>query len=202
MISLCGGIGSFSKNREKNHGEFKTTLFSKRDLDSPQPRLGFRNYTSCASNPDDRLVTFSGFLEDYSGFRPASEESKAWTHRKANLTLAPYTKIMIDPLVFWADPEPDNDGVNAVDQWQLKLIFQEKMEQAFQDRYAIVHEAGPEVLRLRSALTKVMETRPHSHLATPGPILPTSWGRSCTGDGNSCQHSISRWPCHFRSRIS
>ena len=136
--------------------------------------MSFLNYTSCASPPDDRLVTFSGFLEDYSGFRPASDESKAWTHRKTNLTLTPYTKIMVDSLVFWADPEADKDEVNAVDQWQLKLIFQKKMEEALKDRYLVVKEPGPEVIRLRSALTKVTETRPHSHLATPGPILPTA----------------------------
>ena len=79
---------------------------------------------------------------------------------------------MIDPLVFWTDSESNNDGVNAVDQWQLKLIFQKKMEQALKDKFTVVQEAGPEVLRLRSALTKVMESRPHAHLATPGPILP------------------------------
>ena len=129
---------------------------------------------NCASNPEETIITFSGFLEDYSGFRPAPDGSGAWTYRKPGTTLHPYTKIMIDPLVIWSGQDSKNEGVNDVDLWQLQLTFRDKMMQALKDGYTIVDKPGPKVLRLHAAITNLQETRPHAHVHTPGPILPAA----------------------------
>ena len=128
---------------------------------------------SCATNPEEKIMTFSGFLEDYSGFRrPAPDGSGAWTYRKPGSTLHPYTKVMIDPLVVWSGEDTKHEGVNDVDLWQLQLTFHDKMVRALKDGYTIVDKPGPQVLRLHAALTDINATRPHTHLRTPGPILP------------------------------
>ena len=122
----------------------------------------------CAS--ESTALTFSGFLGNYSGIRPAPDESGVWSYRKPGSNLRPYTKIMIDPLVIWPSPNSPYGGMNTATMWQLALAFHERMVYALQDGYTIVQEPGPGVLRLRAALTEVTLVRPA--LQSPGPLLP------------------------------
>lgn len=122
----------------------------------------------CASKPQP--LPFSGFLDNYSGIRPAPDESGVWVYRKADLNLNPYTKIMIDPLTVWPIQSSRYGGINTLAMWQLALAFQDRMGKALEGGYTVVSEPGPGVLRLRAALTHVTLERPS--LKTPGPILP------------------------------
>ncbi len=124
----------------------------------------------CNSMPESTPVVFSGFLEDYSGLRPAPDEKGAWSYKKPGMNLKPYSKIMIDPLIIWPRPNSPYQGINTVWMWQLALAFQERMVNSLQDGYTIVKEPGPGVLRLRTALTDVTLVRPA--LKAPGPFLP------------------------------
>lgn len=127
---------------------------------------------SCASNPKESIISFSGFLEDYSGFRPAPDASGAWTYQKPDVDLRPYTKVMIEPVEFWNHPDSNEETINPTELWQLKLNFQDIMVRALENGYTVVDKPGPDVLRLRTAFTEIRETRPHPHLRTPGPLLP------------------------------
>lgn len=102
----------------------------------------------CASKPESQRepVTFSGFLENYSGIRPASDESGAWVYKKPGLDFKPYTKIMLDPLVLWPSSNSTYKGIHTGTMWQLALAFQDQMSTALQDGYTIVQEPGPGVL--------------------------------------------------------
>ena len=122
----------------------------------------------CAS--ERQPLTFSGFLDNYSGIRPAPDESGAWVYRKPGLDFKPYTKIMLDPLVIWPSVNSSYKGIHTGTIWQLALAFHEHMSKALQDGYTIVQEPGPGVLRLRAALTEVNLVRP-THKAS-GPLLP------------------------------
>jgi hypothetical protein len=122
----------------------------------------------CASGPEP--LTFSGFLENYSHIRPASDESGAWVYRKPGLDFNPYTKIMLDPLVIWPSEHSSYKGMHTGKMWQLALAFQEEMSKALQSGYTIVQQPGPGVLRLRAALTEVNFVRPTDKAS--GPLLP------------------------------
>ena len=122
----------------------------------------------CASKREP--LTFSGFLENYSGIRPAPDESGAWMYRKPGVDFKPYTKIMLDPLVIWPSPNSPYGGINTGTMWQLALAFHDQMSKTLQDGYTIVQEPGPGVLRLRAALTEVNLVKP-TH-KSPGPLLP------------------------------
>jgi len=122
----------------------------------------------CAS--ESTALTFSGFLENYSGIRPAPDESGAWVYRKPGVDFKPYTKIMLDPLVIWPSPNSPYGGINTGTMWQLALAFHDQMSKTLQDGYTIVQEPGPGVLRLRAALTEVHLVKP-TH-KSPGPLLP------------------------------
>jgi len=75
---------------------------------------------SCASAPKEQPLNFSGFLGNYSGFRPSPDESGSWTYEKPGLNLRPYQNVMVDPLVIWNNPDPKYGGINDVDAWQLR----------------------------------------------------------------------------------
>jgi len=125
-------------------------------------------FQACATKPEP--VKFSGFLEHYSGFRPNSDESGAWSYRKPGLNLRGYNKIMLDQLVIWPSRNSSYEGIQPLTMWRLALGFQDQMSKALEGGYTIVTEPGPGVLRLRSALTKVQLQRPT--VSTPGPIIP------------------------------
>ena len=53
---------------------------------------------SCVSAPKEQPLNFSGFLQNYSGFRPSPDESGSWTYEKPGLNLSIYKYVMVDPL--------------------------------------------------------------------------------------------------------
>lgn len=127
---------------------------------------------SCGSGPKEKELNFSGFLGDYSGFRPSSDGSGSWSYEKPGLNLSAYQTLMIDPLVVWNNPDPKDGGINAVDLWQLQLTFRERIVKALDNGYTVVDQPGPNVLRLRAALTDVAGDKAHTDVNTPGSVLP------------------------------
>lgn len=127
---------------------------------------------SCTSAPKEQPLNFSGFLGNYSGFRPSSDESGSWTYEKPGLNLRPYQNVMVDPLVIWNNPDPKYGGINDVDAWQLRLTFRDRIVKALGNDYPVVDHPGPHVLRVRAALTDVAESKAHSNANSPGPLLP------------------------------
>jgi len=115
-------------------------------------------------------LEFSGFLGNYTGLRPAPDDSGAWSYRKPDVNFKGYTKIILDPLVIWPSQHSAYGGIDALTAWKLALAFQDRMSQAMAGGYRIVNEPEPGVLRLRAALTEVMLQRPA--LASPGPVIP------------------------------
>jgi len=122
----------------------------------------------CATKTES--LDFSGFLNNYTGLRPSTDDSGAWSYRKPGVNFKGYTKIILDPLVIWPHPDSAYGGLDSLTVWKLALGFQESMSQALAGGYTIVKEPGPGVLRLRAALTDVMLE--HPKLASPGPLLP------------------------------
>jgi uncharacterized protein DUF3313 len=123
----------------------------------------------CAST-SSKPLNFSGFLENYSGLRPAADGSGAWNYRKPDVDFQPYTKIMLDPLVIWPSSQSTYGGLDASTAWRLARAFEDQMRQALAGGYPIVDTPGPGVLRLRAALTEVILQRPG--IASPGPLIP------------------------------
>lgn len=126
------------------------------------------NLNGCATTTGS--LDFSGFLGNYTGLRPAPDESGAWSYRKSGVDFKRYRHIMLDPLVIWPSRHSEYGGLDALTVWKLALGFQDRMNEALAGEYTIVQQAGPGVLRLRAALTDVKLE--HPTLASPGPLLP------------------------------
>lgn len=110
----------------------------------------------------------SGFLGDYSDLEPHPKKGEdLLVYRKAEGVLAHYDQFLIEnPLIYF---RPDAKGV-GVDPEELKMLAdflrQAVVEQLDKGGYRIVEEAGPGVLRVRSAITDVNPVNPASNIGS------------------------------------
>jgi hypothetical protein len=101
----------------------------------------------------------SGFLGDYSQLQPGKEGQTALVYINPNPQWAKFTKVIIDPVQFWANPDV---GVSTQDQQTLCEYFYNKVAEDLQnDGYTAVTPPGPDVMKLHIALTD-------ANGATPG----------------------------------
>ncbi len=128
--------------------------------------------SGCSNAPKPKPLEFSGFLQNYSGLRPAPDDSGAWTYRRPGVDFRPYTKVMVDPLVIWPSTQSNYRGLDPRTAWQLAVAFEERMRLALAGGYTLVKQPGPGVLRIRAALTDVVLQRPG--VESPGPIISTT----------------------------
>lgn len=121
---------------------------------------------------------FSGFLENYNGFEPAPEDKDALVYRKPGIdisVLGLYDRLMIDPVVVWYKPDSQYKGIHPETLTRLADDFHEAAIEALGDRYPLVLLPGPGVLRIRTAITDLVATKPALNAATfVGPGRPVS----------------------------
>lgn len=110
--------------------------------------------TSACSTGGQRL-TRSGFLSDYSQMAPVKGHKKDRIFVAGDYAPAAYTKVIIDP-VEWHAPRRD-EKVQA----KLSDDFHQRLARALATRYQVVDadQAGPGVLRVRSAITGTRPAR-------------------------------------------
>ncbi len=104
---------------------------------------------ACRSQP---WVEPSGYLGSYEDFEldPASE---ALRYVVPDLDLSPYHRVIIDPVDVVLDPEAAGRPVNPAELAALADYLRQALIVAVRDAYPVVEEPGPDVLRLRVAIT-------------------------------------------------
>jgi hypothetical protein len=125
----------------------------------------------------------SGFLSDYSKLQPAPDREGIWLFVNKTADYSGYKKIMFDPIEVYLTPNPDYKGVQPDVLKRMTDGFYASFLSALTPDYQIVHEAGPDVLRIRAAITGVQLGKP--------PLEPTDFiplkavynlGKSMAGD--------------------
>lgn len=97
----------------------------------------------------------SGFLGDaYADLRTDSATGNQ-EYRSPNADLSRYDRVMIDPVEIWMDPETRYRSVSWSDIRRCARAFEQALREALAGRYPIVDTPGPDVLRVRAALTGV-----------------------------------------------
>lgn len=110
--------------------------------------------SSCSSNTSP-----SGFLSNYSQLGRGDDKTNsvaAYFNPKA--TFENYDSIMFEPVVTIVDAEL----VDAVAAEQLAAYVDEALRTEFGKTFKMVDTAGPTTLRIRTALTDIIEGRPAS----------------------------------------
>ena len=98
----------------------------------------------------------SGFISDYSQLKPTlgarGVERQLWVVEGANL--GRYQKVMLDPVVYYPEPK-SGERVSAEALAAIRVYLDERLRDLFAARLTVVGEPGPDVARIRFAVTAV-----------------------------------------------
>ncbi len=105
-------------------------------------------------------VPHSGFLSDYSKLRPVEGADGTFRYIDSSANLHPYNKILIDPVQVFVTSSPDYKGVQPDMLKRMADAFRMEFVGAMLSGYQVVEKPGPDVLRVRLAITGVQPVRP------------------------------------------
>ena len=130
-----------------------------------------------------------GFLNGYSKYlKPGPEGGKRWF--KPGVDFGKYHKIMLDSIVFFLADDSEYKGINAYEMKDLADKCNRELFTVLNDTYPIVSDPGPDVVRIRIAITDLKQSRPAlSAITTVIPVglaisvIKRGVGGSWTGSG-------------------
>lgn len=112
-----------------------------------------------------KQVKTSGFLGDYSALQPDPTHPGTLYYEKPGLDWAHYTKLMLDPVIVHYAPGAEERQIDPEELETLVQYFREAVIEKVQDAYPVVDEPGPDVLRIRAAVTDVIPANPTANVA-------------------------------------
>ena len=126
----------------------------------------------CATTEQVPDVRMSGFLGSYSQLHRGKPGQAEFTYRNPNVDLNKYQRVMLDPVQLWAADNKNSalSKLSREDQQLLVNYLYVALRDALQKDYIIVNEPGPDVMRVRCAITEARADRPVMDLlstATP-----------------------------------
>jgi len=139
---------------------------------------------------------FSGFLggpDVYKQLMPGPEGGVKLRWTKPGTNFSKYNKFMVDSVVFYFADDSEYKGIDPELMKELSDSFNKELVAAFENKYKIVSEPGPDVVRLRLAITNVKQSRPV--LSAVSSIMPVGLVVSIvkkgatggwTGGGETC----------------
>jgi len=130
---------------------------------------------------------YSGFLGDYSQLKPGPEGGAKMVYLKDGVDFSKYNKIMMDQVVFYFSPNAKNKEIDPEQMKELAEMFHKAVFDALGTAYPLVDEPGPDVMRLRTAITDI--DLPNRTLNTVTTVVPIGLAvslvkKGATGKGN------------------
>ena len=123
----------------------------------------------------------SGFLRDYSQLHAAANETEAtlvyFTPDKAKFKS--YTKVWLEPVQVWRGEKSEAKDLNKDDANHISQFLSSRVDVEVRKDYTMTREAGPDVMRVRIAVTEAGKGVPVLDNITathPGALL-MSWGK-------------------------
>ena len=112
----------------------------------------------------------SGFLQDYSYLKPGPTGGADMVYIKEGVDFSVYNKVMIDQVVFYFSEDAQYKGIDPNELKELSDAFHKAFVDELSDGYTIVAEPGPDVLRIRTAITDLVPSKPALNTITT--IIP------------------------------
>ena len=124
--------------------------------------------TACRTTHQDRSVTESGFLKDYSQLQPGKSGEAKLIYIDVTANWAKYTKIYIEPIELWKSDDPYSKlgRLDKEDQQMLINYLHTALSNSLSKDFQIVDQAGPDVLVIHAAITEAKASRPVSDLVS------------------------------------
>jgi hypothetical protein len=119
-------------------------------------------------------IKYSGFIDNYPEMTKGKKAD--FVFKKEGTDFKAYTKIMMDHVVFYFHKDSKYKGIHADELKQLADAFHQAFAEALGDAYPIVGTPGPDVLRIRTAITNVKPSKPGLNTVTS--ILPVGFALS------------------------
>ena len=115
--------------------------------------------------------TPSGFLSDYSRLSPAADtpDTSIWISK--DFDFKPYRKIMLDKVEVFVSPTSEYHGVSPDVLKGMADRFTASFRKALQSGYQLVDKPGPDVLRIRPALSGINLVRPSFNVTNVIPVI-------------------------------
>lgn len=113
----------------------------------------------CASTGMNK-VEKNGFLDDYSQLRPGEGDQPAYGYSRPGADLSKYDKIIIEKVCVCLPGQEDSSDLEPILLREFADYYDQAITSAVFDRYKIVDEPGPGVLRIRVAITDVKPSSP------------------------------------------
>jgi len=113
---------------------------------------------------------YSGFLQNYEDLKPGPEGGVKERYLKPGVDFKKYDKIMLDSVVFFMADDAEYKGINAEDMKELSDAFNKAFVDIVGKNYMLVAEPGPDVMRVRVAITQLEPGKPGKSAMTT--VLP------------------------------
>ena len=128
--------------------------------------------------------TFSGFLGssmEYKKLKPVPKDGAKLRWIKPGTDFKQYNKFMVDSVIFYMSDKSENKGIDPELMKEMADSFNKELVAAFKDKYPIVSEPGPDVARIRIAITNIKQSRPGISAVTS--VVPVGLGISIIKKG-------------------
>ena len=114
-----------------------------------------------------------GFLSDYSKLSPVEGDQGAYRYVDNAVDFSKYSKLLIDRIKIWYKEDMDYKGIDPDDLKALTDYFHQALVEEVGDDYAVVSEPGPDVLRVRIAVTDLVPNKPEASVVSL--VVPFAW---------------------------
>ncbi|HVO84173.1 MAG TPA: DUF3313 domain-containing protein [Syntrophobacteria bacterium] len=127
---------------------------------------------SCGStSPETRRAaseqTYPGFLGEYAQYiRPGSKGEAKMHWLKPGVNFGKYNKLMLESVTFFIADDSPYKGIDPVEMRELADLLNKELVNALDGVYPIVAEPGPDVVRVRIAITNLEQGRPVASAVT------------------------------------
>ena len=125
---------------------------------------------------------YSGFLKNYSQLKPDPKFDGARRWQDPSVNLAGYNKFIVDPVLMHLAPNAKGVTMNPKDLAELTAFARKTFTDKLAKNFQIVSQPGPGTLRLRTAITSVIETSPLLNIH-PGMKLTGAGLGGASGEG-------------------
>ncbi len=103
---------------------------------------------------------YSGFLADYSKLKPVEGLEGSYRFVDRSVDLSAFKKLLIDPVQIYLVPNPEYRGLQPDALQRMTDLFKTAFIDATSGGYEIVNAPGPDVLRVRLAISGVQPVSP------------------------------------------
>ena len=138
--------------------------------------------TGTQSKKSEAASQTEGFLDGYyKDLQPGPKGGAKMRWLKPGVDFGQYNKIMLDSVIFYFADDSENKGIDANDMKKLADACNQQIVNVLKSSYPIVAEPGPDVLRLRFAITDLKQSRPVLSAITS--VVPVGLGISIIKKG-------------------